>query len=79
MAHTWKKGEVITSELMNDLEIRADKVGEKGDKGEVGASGPAGKDGSSIKTLYFTKDANGIITGGSATLTDGKELSIEIK
>lgn len=55
MAHTWNTGDVITKELLNDLETRADRVGEagpqgpqgpagpKGDKGDTGLQGPAGK------------------------------------
>lgn len=49
MAHTWNTGDTITKELLNDLEARADRVGEtgpqgpKGDKGDTGPQGPAGE------------------------------------
>lgn len=30
MAHIWKDGEIITSALLNNLEMRADKAGTPG-------------------------------------------------
>ena len=48
MAHTWNTGDTITKELLNDLEARADRVGEtgpKGDQGERGLQGPKGDQG----------------------------------
>ena len=45
MAHSWTDDEVITKELLNDLEKRADRVGEKGDPGPAGPKGDKGEKG----------------------------------
>lgn len=50
-------------------------AGAKGDKGETGA---AGKDGASITSITPTKDEDGNITGGTATLTDDTVVNIII-
>lgn len=50
-------------------------AGAKGDKGETGA---AGKDGASITSITLTKDEDGNITGGTATLTDDTVVNIII-
>lgn len=39
--HTWIAGEIITKELLNDLEERVEA---KAQRGEAGPQGPAGKD-----------------------------------
>lgn len=49
--------------------------GEKGDKGDTGATGAAGR---GVKSIALTKDANGAITGGTVTYTDGKSEAITI-
>ena len=56
-------------------------TGPKGDKGDTGAAGTNGKDGSngaSITEITLTKDADGAIIGGSAKLTNGNTVNIEI-
>lgn len=45
MAHTWNTGDTITKELLNDLEARADRVGETGPQGPAGPAGPKGDTG----------------------------------
>ena len=64
--------------------------GEKGDKGDTGAAGKDGANGSngtngkdgadgvSITAISFTKDTNGEIIGGTATLSDNTEIEIGI-
>lgn len=45
--HTWIAGEIITKELLNDLEERVEakaQRGEAGQQGPAGPQGPAGKD-----------------------------------
>lgn len=57
-------------------------TGAKGDKGDTGATGAAGKDGSdgaSIASIKLIQDANGVITGGTATLTDNTTIDITIE
>lgn len=56
--------------------------GEKGDTGAAGAAGPkgdAGAAGASVKSLSFTVDENGLITGGTATLTNNTTVAITIE
>ena len=53
--------------------------GEKGDKGDTGKDGTNGKngtDGTSLTAISFTKDANGEIIGGTATLSDDSTIEI---
>lgn len=51
MAHTWSDGDVITAELLNNLEQKATEPGPKGDagpqgpKGDTGPQGPQGEPG----------------------------------
>lgn len=51
MAHTWSDGDVITAELLNNLEQKATEPGPKGDtgpqgpKGDTGSQGPKGDTG----------------------------------
>ena len=64
--------------------------GEKGEKGDTGAAGKDGANGSngtngkdgadgvSITAISFTKDTNGEIIGGTATLSDNTEIEIGI-
>lgn len=69
-AKTWKTGDVITSADMNRIESGLEVPGPKGDKG---------KDGLSIKAIALTKDESGLITGGTATLTDDSTIAITVK
>lgn len=64
--------------------------GEPGAKGEPGAPGATGKtgapgssgtngiDGKSVKAIALTKDENGAITGGTATLSDDSTIAITV-
>lgn len=45
MAHTWSDGDVITAELLNNLEQKATEPGPKGDTGAQGPKGDAGPQG----------------------------------
>ena len=49
-----------------------------GEKGDTGAAGTKGADGASITAISFTKDANGEIVGGIATLSNNTEIDIAI-
>lgn len=83
---TWKDGDVITADKLNNLEqgVTNEQVGPKGDPGDAGKDGAkgdpgtAGKDGAtgpaglSVKSIALTTDASGKITGGTATLSDDK-------
>ena len=55
------------------------KDGAPGVAGKDGAAGAPGKDGNSIKSITFIVDAEGKITGGSATLTDESVVQITVQ
>lgn len=50
----------------------------KGAKGETGAKGDKGETGATISSITFTQDETGVITGGTATLSDGNTVDIVI-
>lgn len=55
--------------------------GDKGDKGATGAQGPAGQkgaDGKSVKAITLTTNAEGAVTGGTATLSDDSTIQITV-
>lgn len=55
--------------------------GDKGDTGETGpqgATGPAGADGKSITATALTTNAEGAVTGGTATLSDKSTIQITV-
>lgn len=55
--------------------------GDKGDKGDTGAQGPAGQngaDGKSVKAIALTTNADGAVTGGTATLSDNSTIQITV-
>lgn len=52
--------------------------GDKGDKGDTGATGPAGTDGKSVTAIELTTNAEGAITGGTATLSDKSAIPITV-
>ena len=53
-------------------------AGPKGDKGEKGDTGPAGADGKSITAIALTTNAEGAVTGGTATLSDKSTIQITV-
>ena len=55
--------------------------GPKGDQGDPGIQGPAGAKGdtgATIQSITLTKGADGVITGGTATLTDTTTVPITV-
>lgn len=58
--------------------------GDKGDKGDTGAqgatgaTGPAGADGKSVTAIELTTNAEGAVTGGTATLSDKSTIQITV-
>lgn len=52
--------------------------GDKGDKGDTGAQGAKGEAGLSITAITLTKSADGAITGGKATMSDGSFIDITV-
>ena len=53
-------------------------TGPKGDKGDKGEVGPAGADGKSITAIALTNNAEGAVTGGTATLSDESVIQITV-
>lgn len=62
-------------------------IGPKGEKGDAGTQGPAGQDGAqgatgpagaSVTAIELTADAEGNITGGTATLSDKSTVEITV-
>lgn len=64
--------------------IPGGKDGAKGDKGNTGAkgakgdTGATGADGKSLKAIALTTDADGKVTGGTATLSDNSTIAITV-
>lgn len=73
-AHEWNSGDTITAERLNALEngVQNEQVG------PAGAKGAAGADGKSVKAIALTVDADGKVTGGTATLSDNSTLAITV-
>lgn len=53
-------------------------AGQDGAQGATGAIGPAGADGKSVTAITLTTDAEGNITGGTATLSDESTIKITV-
>lgn len=53
-------------------------AGQDGAQGATGATGPAGADGKSVTAIELTTDAEGNITGGTATLSDKSTIDITV-
>lgn len=53
-------------------------AGEQGPQGIQGVQGPAGADGKSITAIELTTNAEGAVTGGTATLSDGSSVPITV-
>lgn len=82
-AHEWNSGDTITADLLNALEngVQNEQVGPAGAagaKGDTGATGAKGADGKSVKAIALTVDADGKVTGGTATLSDNSTLDITV-
>ncbi len=66
------------------LQGPAGPKGDKGDKGPAGQNGaqgpagPAGADGKSITAIALTTNAEGAVTGGTATLSDKSTIQITV-
>lgn len=56
----------------------AGSIGPVGPQGPQGERGPAGTDGKSITAITLTKNEDGEITEGTATLSDGSAIQITI-
>ena len=52
--------------------------GPQGEKGDTGEVGPAGADGKSITAIALTTNAEGAVTGGTATLSDESVIQITV-
>lgn len=52
--------------------------GVQGPKGEKGDTGPAGADGKSVTAIELTTNAEGAVTGGTATLSDKSTIQITV-
>lgn len=52
--------------------------GPAGQDGAQGATGPAGADGKSLTAIKLTIDAEGNVTGGTATLSDKSTIQITV-
>lgn len=52
--------------------------GPAGQNGAQGATGPAGADGKSITAIVLTTNAEGAVTGGTATLSDKSTIQITV-
>ena len=52
--------------------------GPAGQNGAQGATGPAGADGKSITAIALTTNAEGAVTGGTATLSDKSTIQITV-
>lgn len=52
--------------------------GPKGEKGDTGPQGPAGADGKSVTAIELTTNAEGAVTGGTATLSDKSTIQITV-
>lgn len=53
-------------------------IGPQGSQGERGPQGPAGADGKSITAIELTANAEGAVTGGTATLSDDSTIQITV-
>lgn len=84
-------GKVITEKLLTDItefvEAQKGPKGDQGDpgiqgpvgqQGEQGPTGPKGDTGATIQSITLTKGADGVITGGTATLTDQTQVPITV-
>lgn len=54
------------------------EAGPKGDAGTPGKDGAAGKNGASVTGLTLKKGADGSITGGTVSLSDGSSVPITV-
>jgi hypothetical protein len=79
MAYTptnWSAGDEITSAKLNNME-KGIKDGST-TAGPAGKDGTNGKDGISLTALALVADADGKITGGTATLSDKSTIDVTV-
>ena len=77
------KGDTGTQGIQGEKGEKGDKgdTGPQGPAGQTGATGPqgpAGENGASVTAIEFTSDAEGNITGGTATLSDKSTIEITV-
>lgn len=53
--------------------------GAKGDKGETGPRGPAGQNAPTIQACVLYTNAEGKVTGGQITLSEGEPITITVQ
>lgn len=72
---------LVTVDKIKHIEdgIANEQVGPAGKDGATGTKGADGKAGASIKSIKLTKDEGGLITGGTATLTDNTTAAITVE
>ena len=75
-------GKVITAKLLTDItefvEAQKGPKGDTGKQGPIGPAGPKGDTGATIQSIVLTKGADGVIIGGTATLTDQTQVPITV-
>lgn len=54
-------------------------AGAKGDRGETGPQGPAGKNAPTIQSCVLYTNAEGKVTGGQITLSEGEPITITVQ
>lgn len=74
------KGDTGTQGIQGEKGEKGDKgdTGAQGPAGQNGAAGPAGADGKSLTAIKLTIDAEGNVTGGTATLSDESTIDITV-
>lgn len=54
-------------------------AGQKGEQGETGPQGPAGQNAPTIQACVLYTDAEGKVTGGQITLSEGEPITITVQ
>ena len=76
----WEKGDAGEQGPIGPQGPKGDTgtQGPAGQDGAQGATGPAGADGKSLTAIKLTIDAEGNVTGGTATLSDKSTIDITV-